>query len=228
MTNRISSYKGQAVFFLLASLLHFISSSYIFLAFAPSFFSFFFSYRPDMSVNLQADDGEIISVSRKGAVLSVTVKDLLEDLGDGVTSVPVKVKGPILKKVAKWMEYAKDKITEEDQANVKDEDRKLPELDEWDNAFCDELDDDAKVDMILAANLLDIKPLLDIVCISVASLVKGQSPEELRKVLERTNKPIPDDLSEGIPGIKKAEDKAATTEVGEPANKDAEASKRKR
>lgn len=109
---------------------------------------------------------------------------------------------------------------------MNDEERKLPELDEWDNAFCDGLDDDAKVDMILAANLLDIKPLLDIVCISVASLVKGQSPEELRKVLERTNKPIPDDLSEGIPGIKKAENKAE--EVGEPANKDAEASKRKR
>ena len=81
--------------------------------------------------------------------------------------------------------------------------------------------------MILAANLLDIKPLLDIVCISVASLVKGQSPEELRKVLERTSKPIPEDLSEGIPGVKKAE--AKTEEVaGEPANKDSEASKRKR
>ena len=119
----------------------------------------------------------------------------------------------------------RDKITEETTTN--DEERKLPELDEWDNTFCDGLDDDAKVDMILAANLLDIKPLLDIVCISVASLVKGQSPEELRKVLERTSKPIPEDLSEGIPGVKKAE--AKTEEVaGEPANKDSEASKRKR
>ena len=87
--------------------------------------------------------------------------------------------------------FIRDKITE-DQTNVNDEERKLPDLDEWDNTFCDALDDDAKVDMILAANLLDIKPLLDIVCISVASLVKGQSPEELRKVLERTAKPIPE------------------------------------
>ena len=67
--------------------------------------------------------------------------------------------------------FIRDKITE-DQTNVNDEERKLPDLDEWDNTFCDALDDDAKVDMILAANLLDIKPLLDIVCISVASLVK--------------------------------------------------------
>jgi len=116
----------------------------------------------------------------------------------------------------------------DEQPVQNEEDRKLPELDEWDTEFCDGLDDDAKVDMILAANLMDIKPLLDIVCISVANLVKGQSPEELRKVLERTSKPIPEDLSEGIPGIKKMEQKADGIVSGEPANKDAEVSKRKR
>lgn len=139
---------------------------------------------------LKSLDGDSISVSKKGAILSVTIKDLLEDTGDVYAEVPVKVKGSTLKKVVAWLEHSKDKITE-DQTNVNDEERKLPDLDEWDNTFCDALDDDAKVDMILAANLLDIKPLLDIVCISVASLVKGQSPEELRKVLERTSKPIP-------------------------------------
>lgn len=179
--------------------------------------------QPEIMVNLKAmDSDELVEVSKKGAVLSVTVKDLLEDLGDSVKQVPVAVKRTVLLKVVEWMEYSKNKVTEE-QTNVNDEERKLPELDEWDNKFCDALDDDGKVDMILAANLLDIKPLLDIVCISVASLVKGQSPEELRKVLERTDKPIPDDLSEGIPGIKKAEKMA---EAGEPASAGGKGEKR--
>jgi len=73
---------------------------------------------------------------------------------------------------------------------------------------------------------LDIKPLLDVVCISVANLVKGISPDELRKVLERTDKPIPDDLTEGLSSLKKAGNEDIV--AGEPANKDSEASKRKR
>jgi len=179
------------------------------------------------TVTLRSSDDVTISVTAKAVKLSVTIKELLEDLeGSVATEVPVKVKSETLKKVVEWMEHSKDKFADE-QPVQNEEDRKLPELDDWDNQFCDALDDDAKVDMILAANLLDIKPLLDIVCISVANLVKGQSPEELRKVLERTNKPIPEDLSEGIPGIKRMEQKNDVVS-GEPANKDAEASKRKR
>jgi S-phase kinase-associated protein 1 len=182
------------------------------------------------TVTLKSKDNVTITVSSKAIKLSVTVKELLEDLEGSVSNeVPVAVNADTLKKVVEWLEHSKDKFDDEPVV-VNEEDRKLPELDEWDNTFCDGLDDDAKVNMILAANLMDIKPLLDIVCISVANLVKGQSPEELRKVLERTSKPIPDDLSEGIPGIKKMEQKKVEEIVvtGEAANKDAEESKRKR
>jgi S-phase kinase-associated protein 1 len=154
-------------------------------------------------ITLRSSDDVLITVSKKAVQLSVTIKELLEDLGDSVgDDVPVRVKSETLKKVVEWMEYRKN-----DFDNVvppaNEEDRTLPELDEWDNKFCDSLDDDAKVEMILAANLLDIKTLLDIVAIAVANLVKGQSPEELRKVLQRTNKPIPEDLTAGFPGIQK-------------------------
>lgn len=180
------------------------------------------------TVTLRSSDDVTIPASVTAVKLSVTIKELLEDLEDAPTmEIPVKVKAEILKKVVEWMEHSKEKYPLNEPV-TNEEDRKLPELDEWDNTFCDSLDDDQKVDMILAANLLDIKPLLDIVCISVANLVKGQSPEELRKVLERTNKPIPEDLADGIPGIKKMEQKNDAVAPGEPANKDAEPSKRKR
>ena len=35
--------------------------------------------------------------------------------------------------------------------------------------------------MILAANFLDIKKMLDLTCKSVAEMIKGKTPEEIRK-----------------------------------------------
>lgn len=44
-----------------------------------------------------------------------------------------------------------------------------------------DVEDDMVFELILAANYLDIKPLLDLTCCKVASIIKGKSPEELRK-----------------------------------------------
>ncbi len=36
-------------------------------------------------------------------------------------------------------------------------------------------------EIVLAANYMDIKPLLDLSCAKIASLIKGKTPEEIRK-----------------------------------------------
>ena len=59
------------------------------------------------NVLLKSIDGDTVSVSKKGSLLSVTIKDLLEDIGEVSTEVPVKVKGSTLKKVVEWMEHSK-------------------------------------------------------------------------------------------------------------------------
>ena len=45
----------------------------------------------------------------------------------------------------------------------------------------------ALTDMLKAANYLDIKPLLDTGCKTVANMIKGKSPEEIRKTFNITN-----------------------------------------
>lgn len=36
--------------------------------------------------------------------------------------------------------------------------------------------------MILAANYLDVKPMLNLTCKAVAEMIKGKSPDEIKKI----------------------------------------------
>ena len=69
---------------------------------------------------------------------------------------------PVLAKVIEYLEYhhraAKENIPEDNQLN-------------WDNQFA-RVDDSILFSMILAANFLDIKPLLDLCCKKVAECIK--------------------------------------------------------
>ena len=50
---------------------------------------------------------------------------------------------------------------------------------EWDAEFVS-IDQEMLFELILAANYMDIKSLLDLTCAKVASTIKGKSPEEIR------------------------------------------------
>lgn len=45
----------------------------------------------------------------------------------------------------------------------------------------------------MAANYLDIKPLLDLTCATVASMIKGKTPEEIRKTFNIVNDFTPEE-----------------------------------
>ena len=49
----------------------------------------------------------------------------------------------------------------------------------WDKEFV-RVDDETLFNLILAANYLDIKSLLDLTCKTVADEIKGKTPEEIR------------------------------------------------
>lgn len=48
-------------------------------------------------------------------------------------------------------------------------------------------------EMILAANYMDIKPLLDLTCAKVASMIKGKTPEEIRRTFNIVNDFTPEE-----------------------------------
>ncbi|TEB19753.1 hypothetical protein C9890_0167 [Perkinsus sp. BL_2016] len=64
---------------------------------------------------------------------------------------------------------------------------------DWDNTFITSLEQEFLFEVILAANYLDIKPLLDLSCARVASMIKGKTPEEIRKQFHIVNDFTPEE-----------------------------------
>ena len=67
---------------------------------------------------------------------------------------------------------------------------------EWDKAFA-KVDDDTLFSLILAANYLDIKPLLDLTCKTVADYIKEcKTPQEIRRRFNIKNDFTPEEEEE--------------------------------
>ena len=66
---------------------------------------------------------------------------------------------------------------------------------EWYSTFVD-VDLETLFELILAANYLEIRPLLNLTCATVALLVRGKTCDELRIMFNVTTQPIPVDEKE--------------------------------
>lgn len=74
----------------------------------------------------------------------------------------------------------------------KKDEKRTDDISAWDAKFC-EVDQSTLFNMILAANYLDIKPLLDLTCKCVANMIKGKTPEEIRQTFNIKNDFTPEE-----------------------------------
>lgn len=101
------------------------------------------------------------------------------------------VTGVVLHKVIEYCEYHKndpeDLVMYGDEEEDKErlEQRKL-EMAEWDKRYIGN-EQDMIFELILAANYMDIKPLLDLGCRTIASMIRGKTPAEIREIFRITN-----------------------------------------
>ncbi|KAH8682919.1 putative E3 ubiquitin ligase complex SCF subunit sconC [Tricladium varicosporioides] len=145
-------------------------------------------------ITLLSNDGIAVPVERTVAERSMLIKNMLEDLGDGaITSdIPIpNVNESVLKKVIEWCEHHKNDppTTADDDSDSR---KKTTDIEEWDQKFM-QVDQEMLFEIILASNYLDIKPLLDVGCKTVANMIKGKSPEEIRKTFNITNDFTPEE-----------------------------------
>jgi S-phase kinase-associated protein 1 len=149
-------------------------------------------------VKLQSSDGELFSIELETAKMSMTIRTMLEDLGNEEEDevVPLlNVNAFILRKVIYWCSHhAEDPAAhEEEDKNEKSSD--LSEIRPWDAEFL-KVDQATLFDLILAANYLDIKGLLEVACKSVANMIKNNSPEQIRKNFNIINENTPDEFEQ--------------------------------
>ena len=139
-------------------------------------------------IKLQSSDDEIFEVDVEVARMSVTLRTMLDDLGieeDDGEPIPVQnVNSSILRKVIQWCTYHKnDPPTPDDDDN---REKRTDDISSWDADFL-KVDQGTLFEIILAANYLDIKGLLDVTCKTVANMIRGKTPEEIRKTFNIKN-----------------------------------------
>ncbi|KAL1354651.1 hypothetical protein HN51_006710 [Arachis hypogaea] len=128
---------------------------------------------------LKSSDGEAFEVDEAVALESQTIKHMIEDdCADSGIPLP-NVTSKILAKVIEYCKKHVDAAASEEKPS--EEDLKM-----WDAEFV-KVDQATLFDLILAANYLNIKSLLDLTCQTVADMIKGKTPEEIRKTFNIKN-----------------------------------------
>ncbi|GLJ36015.1 hypothetical protein SUGI_0722410, partial [Cryptomeria japonica] len=110
---------------------------------------------------------------------SETIKNMIEDTGvESVVPLP---------NVNSKMDAAK---TSEETTAISELDVKT-----WDKEFV-KVDQATLFDIIQAANYLNIENLLDLTCQTVADMIKGKTPEEIRMIFNIKNDYTPEEEEE--------------------------------
>ncbi|XP_019071569.1 SKP1-like protein 1B [Solanum lycopersicum] len=137
---------------------------------------------------LRSSDGETFEVDKAVALESQTIKHMIED-NCADTSIPLpnitsKILALVIEYCKRHLEVAKveDKIAEED-------------LKTFDAEFV-KVDQSTLFNLILAVNYLNIKSLMDLTCQTVAEMIKGKTPEEIRKTFNIKNDFTPEEEEE--------------------------------
>ncbi|ELR25255.1 SCF ubiquitin ligase complex protein SKP1a, putative [Acanthamoeba castellanii str. Neff] len=136
-----------------------------------------------MSVQLESSDGEVVTVPAEVAKMSVTIAHMLEDV-DVISDDPDDLGSPIplpninSATLAKVLEYCS---WHHANPNPSGDQKGADGVLEWDRKFC-EVEQVVLYRLILAANYLDIKPLLELACRTVGLMIRAcTTAEEIRQ-----------------------------------------------
>lgn len=142
-------------------------------------------------ITLVSSDGDKYQISEKAARRSQLIKGIIDDYPDDPEIPLHNVKSHILAKIKEYLEYYKD-------VEPKEIERPLPSsnfnecVDPWDYQFIDQ-ELDIIFEIILSANYMDIKPLMELASSKVASIIKGKTPDEIRKTFNIQNDFTPEE-----------------------------------
>jgi S-phase kinase-associated protein 1 len=132
------------------------------------------------------NEDEYLEVDEVVIRQSQLVANLIDDISDNDEIIPLmNVSRFILEKI---IEYCTEHVYD---IQVDEEERQVA-ISDFDEQFLD-TDQSTLFELILAANFLDIKSLLDLACRKVAYMIKGKTPEQIRQTFNIKNDFTPEE-----------------------------------
>ena len=139
-------------------------------------------------------DGVLVEEDKDIMARSVTIKGMIDDGNDDEIPLP-EITHPTLTKVIEFLKHLHEGNAAPDiEKPLRSNDLKEV-TSEWFATFID-LDDDTVQDIILAANFLDIKELLNLSCAKMGSVIRGMTVVEFRKRFNIVNDFTPEEEAE--------------------------------
>merc|ERR1719222_712212 len=138
---------------------------------------------------LMCKDGEVIEVDQDVAKISVLINGLIE-YGGVEEDIPIaQVTKPVMEKAIAFMTHIREHPPAEIEKPLSSTDLSQV-VDQWHNEYIN-VDQERLFELVMAANYLDVKPLLELSCAKVASLIKGKSIQEIRQFFQIRTTSLP-------------------------------------
>ena len=145
-------------------------------------------------IKIKSKEGEIFSLEEKILEKSKVLKELVNDYP--AQEIPLnEVDSKTFKKIIEYLKYYADKVPKEIKTPLENGDLK-PLIPEFDFNFVSSLTLDECIDIVNAANYLDISGLVDLICVKLASEMINCDVEEARKKFGIENDMTPEEMAE--------------------------------
>jgi len=159
---------------------------------------------PKTATLISMDKVKIENVPRSICVMSDLINTMLtDDPTAGEYELP-SVSSVVLKQAIDYMTYHENIAPEEIEKPIKSTSMH-DMVCKWDADFVN-LEQAPLFQLILGANYLSIKPLLNLACVKVASMIKGKTTEQIRKEFGIINDFTPEEEAQVIAENKWAEE----------------------
>ena len=134
------------------------------------------------------DKQEKFQLSRKDATLSILVNSVMQtDTQTKEIDLP-QIPANVLKDIVKYLQHHNGKVPQEIPCPVRSINMHQIVDDPWDAEFIDSFEKTEIFEIILAANYMDIHPLLHLGCAKIATLIKQLDQKEINKIIEEEEK----------------------------------------
>ena len=133
----------------------------------------------ERTIRLKSSDGEVVELSRKCCLRSGLLKGIIEDFPDDSEFPLNDVNAMTLLSVKSYLEHYENNEPSVIERPLKS--KNFAEcVNEWDYEFLGE-DTNKILNLIMAANYMDIKPLLELACAKIGSKIMGITTEAIKK-----------------------------------------------